>query len=160
MEWSARQDSTLPWSMAKGLKWTVLVVKLRCRVKSSETWVNCRDPNHHVITAGGREPLDTQVTSVSRPTDNGLLRLVIRAVKGRTASSKTWKQKERKEDEHEVTYDRQGNKWLIERGITWRLSFNSSTKCLQKEMSNKRANLSLESKSHLQNKSHDDTKSG
>ena len=99
MEWSARHDSTFPWSMADGLKWTVLVVRFKCRVISSETWVNCLDPNHQVIMAGGRDPEETQETSAWRPTDRGLLGVVIRAVNGRTECMRGKDKREKNQDE-------------------------------------------------------------
>jgi len=51
------------------------------------------------MTAGGREPLETQEISNVFPAERGLLGLVIRAVKGRTKKRKMkWVSKVREDD--------------------------------------------------------------
>lgn len=84
IEWSERQDKTLPWSSVDGIKWTIERVKFWCEDISSVTWDNLFDPNHQETTAGGRDPLDWHDNWTFFPDDKGRFKLVIRTSRGRT----------------------------------------------------------------------------
>ena len=83
-EWSARHESTRPLSSMSGINCKVLIVRFSSLATSSMALSNRLAPFHQESSAGGLEPLDSQLIITAWPAISGRCTVVMRTSNGRT----------------------------------------------------------------------------